>query len=161
VSAITDTKHKALVDWVDQSSRPRPAPLGREVIDNGPVAVFAPVAIDTPPLPVLSQPQLCVYLPTPLGFTIPYRIRADTAGPTGTSYGSFEERLSHIIKAVSDGRFQVCVIALPSPSETLRYRMDRQLPGLDLSQDAVIFLPVWQMAPDLRAWATRNTPIYR
>jgi transposase len=102
---------------------------------------------------------LSLYVPNTIGFAIPARVNAVTATQPGPAYGSFDHRLEHIIKAIQDGRFAVSLIALVSPSETIKHRLDSQLQALDLDSDALIALPVWQMTQEAREWTIRNTPL--
>lgn len=129
----------AFADWIAASSKPRKTPLGG-VTDVGPYAVLVPLALDQSPAPAFDPEALPMWIPQAQA---PAKLPAiDTDAPASQDHKA--QRLAHIVWLVAEGRFPgVQLIDLTDPDETLQAALDRQAPGLDLEQTAVVFLPRW------------------
>lgn len=129
----------AFADWIADSSEPRKTPLGG-VTDVGPYAVLVPLALDQLPAPSFDPEALPLWIPQAQA---PANLPAiDTDAPA--SQDPKAQRLAHVVWLVTEGRLpSLQLIDLTDPDETLQTALDRQVPGLDLEQTAVVFLPRW------------------
>lgn len=129
----------ALADWIKASSAPRKTPLGGDTL-VGPYAVLVPLALDQAPAPTFDPGALPLWIPAAQA---PADLPAiDTSAPASQDHKA--QRLGHIVWMVQEGRFPgIQLIDLTDPSETLQAALDREAPGLDLDQTAVVFLRGW------------------
>lgn len=129
----------ALADWIGESSKPRKTPLGG-VTDVGPYAVLVPLALDQSPALSFDPEALPLWIPQAQA---PVSLPAiDTDAPASQDHKA--QRLAHIVWLVVEGRLPgMQLIDLTDSEEMLQAALDRQAPGLDLEQTAVVFLPRW------------------
>lgn len=132
------TQLAALADWIKASSAGYKTRLA--TVERGPYAVLVPQALDQAPAPTFDPEALPMWIPEAQA---PADLPAiDTSAPA--SQDRMPQRLGHIVWMVEDGRFPgLLLIDLTDPEETLQAALDRQAPGLDLEQTAVVFLPRW------------------
>jgi hypothetical protein len=62
---------------------------------------------------------------------------------------------------VEEGRFNITLLALSDPFESLQSALDRQAPGLDLAETQVLFLRCWELPPDDRVFVAGRLPTVR
>ncbi len=127
----------ALADWIAESSKPRKTPLGG-VTDVGPYAVLVAQDLSLPPAPSFDPEALPLWIPQAQA---PANLPGiDANAPASQDHRA--QRLAHIVWLVAEGRLpSMQLIDLTDPDETLQAALDRQAPGLDLEQTAVVFLP--------------------
>lgn len=129
----------AFADWIAESSKPRKTPLGG-VTDVGPYAVLVAQDLSLPPAPSFDPEALPLWIPQAQA---PANLPAiDTDAPASQDHRA--QRLAHIVWLVEEGRLPpLQLIDLTDPDEKLQAALDRQAPGLDLEQTAVVFLARW------------------
>lgn len=129
----------ALADWIKASSRSRRSPLG-DSIGVGPFAVLVPQPLDQAPAPTFEAEALPLWIPeTQSPGDLP---PIDTESPKDQDHK--QQRLQHIVWMTEQGRLpSIKLIDLTNPSTPLQSVLDQQVPGLNLDQTAVVFLPRW------------------
>lgn len=144
-----------LVEWVKTSSASETSPLGDTIV-RGPWAVFVPSALDVPPVDI-APGHLPLYLPAaPLVPGTPSHLQAEPE-----NQGSVAPRLLHFLWMHGEGRFDVTLLALSDPYESLQSALDRQAPGLDLAETPVPFLRCWTLPADDWAYLAGKLPAVR
>jgi len=129
----------ALADWIKASSAPRKTPLGGDTL-VGPYAVLVAQDLALPPAPSFDPEALPLWIPEAQApADLP---PIDIGAPASQDH--MAQRLAHLIWMVTDARFpNVRLINLTDPAEPLQVALDREAPGLDLDQTAVVFLRGW------------------
>jgi len=132
------TRLAALADWIKASSAGYKTRLA--TVERGPYAVLVSLALDQAPAPTFDPEALPMWIPAAQA---PADLPAiDTSAPASQDH--MEQRLGHIVWMVQEGRFPgLRLVDLTDPEEPLQAALDRQAPGLDLDQTAVVFLPRW------------------
>ena len=144
-----------LVEWVKTSSASEKSPLGDTII-RGPWAVFVPSALDVPPVDIAAG-HLPLYLPTAqLVPGTPTHLQAEPQNQDCVGH-----RLRHVIWVVEDGRFDITLLGLSDPYESLQSALDRQAHGLDLAETPVLFLRCWSLPADDWAYVAGKLPAVR
>lgn len=128
----------ALADWIKASSQNYQTRLA--TVERGPFAVLVPLALDQAPAPTFDPEALPLWIPAAQA---PADLPAiDIGAPASQDH--MAQRLAHLIWMVTDARFpNVRLINLTDPAESLQVALDREAPGLDLDQTAVVFLRGW------------------
>lgn len=146
-----------LVEWVRLSSARRRAPVGRDWIERGAYAVFVPRSLAEAPTPAFEPEHLPIWiLESQASPGLP-----PFSQPPPSCQDGMAERLKHLVWIIEDGRFNAAIMALTDPSEPLRAVLDRQLPDLDLDRVPALFLPLWSLGDEDRAFVARRLPVVR
>lgn len=153
--SLAQDRLRELVEWVKASSTDVPAPLGHDTIVRGPYAVFVPQNLNLPPSPAFDSRHLPLWVPADQSVL---GLPSWNVNPP-QSQDHTDQRLRHIIWMFESGRFKGALIGLTDPSESLQTALDQQLPGLDLEVTLALFLPLWLLNPEDRAWAEARLPI--
>jgi hypothetical protein len=146
----------ALVEWISQSSANDKAPLGGTIV-RGPYALIVPKALDLPPDDAFAAGHLPLWIPEQQA--IPGLPPVTQGEPQCQDHVAC--RLQHLIWTYQAGRFQGVLIPLTDPAESLQAALDRHAPGLDLEANLALFLPLWRLFGELRAWADAQLPLVR
>ncbi|MBI5070376.1 MAG: hypothetical protein HZB56_19240 [Deltaproteobacteria bacterium] len=133
------------------------APLGKDVIHRGPYAVFVPQNLNLAPTPNFAAGHLPLWLPAEQA--VPSTPTFTQPAPENQDHVAM--RLRHIHWMFTEGRFEGALLALTDPDESLGSALDRQLPGLDLSEFPALFLPVWRLDAEHRTWLEGHLPLLR
>jgi hypothetical protein len=147
-----------LVEWVEASSTSYKAPLGKDTVIRGPWCILIPQALNQPPSPSTFDPaHLPLYLPEQQAFAgmSPWNV----APPQNQQAAA--ARLRHLIWMLMDLRFHGALLGLSDTQSTLQSVLDAQAPGLDLGELPVLFLPLWILDAEGRAWAESKLPLIR
>jgi hypothetical protein len=152
----------ALAEWIKQSSARYPTPLaaigrGRDWVEPGPYAVFVPQPLDASPTDSFAPRHLPLWIPEQQA--IPGLPPAAQDEPENQNHVA--DRLRHLIWMFQSERFRGALIPLTDPAEPLQVALDGHTPGLDLGEHLAVFLPLWNLTGEHRAWADAQLPLVR
>lgn len=157
--ALAHERLAKLVDWVKQSSASYPTPLRHDTVDVGPFAVFIPWSLNLAPVPNLVGPgHLPLWIPESQAIA---GLPPPPVTESPASQPRLSDRLSHLVWTFGDRRFEGALIPLTNPAESLQTALDRHVPGLDLNLHPALFLPLWPLDADTRAWVDAQLPLVR
>lgn len=144
----------ALSDWITASSKDRKSPLG-DRIPVGPWAVLIPQSLDAVPGPELPEGNLPLWIPEEQAVSgLP-----PTPDTAPENQDVMIQRLNHLVWIFEEGRFTGALVGLTDPQETLLAALQREMPGYDLSQYPVLFIPLWALATGDRQRLTGKLPL--